>query len=75
MLSTCSLPQLEEEVSRLSSSLAQCQERLAESEAQCDEALGQVATLLSREKQLRVERRALQQQVDRIRLEMSRNLG
>ena len=62
-------------MSRLSSSLAQSQERTVEAESQCDEALGQVATLLSREKQLRSERRELQHQVDRVRLEMSRNLG
>lgn len=62
-------------MSRISSSLAQSQERIVEAESQCDGALGQVATLLSREKQLRSERRELQHQVDRVRLEMSRNLG
>lgn len=62
-------------MSGLSRSLAQSQERCVEAESQCDEALGQVATLLSREKQLRAERRALQQQVDRVRLEMTRHLG
>ena len=49
--------------------------RVAEGEAQVEGAVGQVSSLLARERQLLHERRELQGQLDRFRLQLARKSG
>lgn len=60
------------QIDRLQSSQSQLQRQLRDSESRAEEAATQVCTLLEREKQLQGDRRELQRQLDKLKLEITR---
>ena len=64
--------QLSDDTIKMEDELARLQARLEDAEASADQAACQVATMLSREKHILAQKRQLQEDIDRLRLQMTR---
>ena len=64
--------QLSESTLKMEDEVARLQTRLQDTETTADQATRQVAAMLSREKHILAQKRQLQEDIDRLRLQMTR---